>query len=176
MTQRGYRLSEQLARRRMLYPSSTIAAPSVLVIDVSPRHRGAGLALGRYYAIVLETDDELKELQRFLDAPRLAPVPPDLFDHRPSRLRSDNVLISRYEPPEEGWPWLLVCRWPESYAAAASGIPGCDMARGCYTTELFDKAEDVDSHSLAILQLLNSNSEISVRLIAADVLPPGGSA
>ncbi|MGB3930857.1 MAG: hypothetical protein WBL20_18075 [Sphingobium sp.] len=171
-----YRLSRHLASRRVLYPSITIAAPSVLVIDIPPLLRGDGLALGRYYAIILETDFELRELEDFLDAPRDAPVAPDLLDHRPSGLRSDSVLISRYEPPEEGWPWLLVCRWPEFYAAIARGMSDCAMARGCYTTELFEHPEDLDAHSLALLESLGKREDISIRLIAAEALPPAGNA
>lgn len=171
-----YRLSRSLAGRRILYPSTTIAAPSVLVIDIPPGLRGEGLALARYYAIILETDIELRELEDFLDAPRDAPVPPDLLDHRPSALRADSVLISRYDPPEEGWPWLMVCRWPESYASIAREVPGCAMARGCYTTELFERPEHLDAHSLALLESLGANHELSIRLIAAEALPPAGNA
>lgn len=171
-----YRLSRHLASRRALYSSTTIAAPSVLVIDIPPPLRGAGLALGRYYAIILETDFEMQELEAFLEAPRGAPVAPDLLDHRPSALKSDSVFISRYEPPEEGWPWLLVCRWPESYAAIAREMSDCAMARGCYTTELFEHPEEVDAHSLALVESLGRRRELSIRLIAAESLPSAGNA
>ena len=111
---RMYRLSDDLAKRRLLYPSPLISAPSVLVIDLPVSNRGAGLPLGRYYPIILETDDECAEIERFLNAPRRAAVRSDILDLRPSQLRSDNVLISRYDPPVAGWPWLSVCRWPDS--------------------------------------------------------------
>jgi hypothetical protein len=172
----GYRLSRHLAARRLLYRSSTIAAPSALVIDIPPALRGDGLALGRYYAIILETESEWRELEDFLDTPRDVPVPPDLLDHRPSALRSDNVFISRYEPPEEGWPWLLVCRWPECYAAVAREMSDGSMARGCYTTELFGTSEELDAHSLVLLQSLGKSHELSIRLIAGNALPPAGNA
>ena len=96
---RMYRLSDNLAKKRLLYPSPLISAPSVLVIDVPPLNRGTALPLGRYYPIILQTEDECAEIERFLIASRQEPVRPDIFDLRPSQLRSDNVLISRYNPP-----------------------------------------------------------------------------
>lgn len=171
-----HRLSQTLARVRMLYASPMIAAPSVMLIDMPVRNRGEGLALGRYYAIILETDEERAELERFLDEPRSAAVAPDLLDRRPSAMVSDNVLISRYEPPEEGWPWVLVCRWPEPYSRAAEVTPGCDMARGCYTMEVFDNPDDVEEHSIALLEQLSSYGELSIRMITPQSLSPSGTA
>jgi hypothetical protein len=63
MTHTTYRLSDDLARRRLLYPSSIISAPSVLLIDLTPSMRGAGLGLGRYYAMIIETDAEHAEIE-----------------------------------------------------------------------------------------------------------------
>ena len=170
-----YRLSEDLARRRILYPSHLISAPSVLVIDIPPSARGVGLALGRYYAIVLETDAERAELERYLHETREGPVPPDLLDHRPSALVSDHVLISSYDPPAEGWPWLLVCRWPASLTA---GIvePKVSMARGCYSMELFHSREAMEEGSVLLIQTLSAEHEISVRLLAADQMSAPGTA
>ena len=47
-----YRLSQTLARERMLYASPLIAAPSVMLIDMPIRNRGEGLALGRYLSLI----------------------------------------------------------------------------------------------------------------------------
>lgn len=171
-----YSLSQTLARERMLYASPMIAAPSVLLIDMPIQNRGEGLALGRYYAIILETDEERAELDRFLDEPRWAAVPPDIFDRRPSAMVSDNVLISRYEPPEQGWPWVLVCRWPEPYSSVAQNTPGCDMARGCYTMEVFGRSDDLEEHSRALLQQLGMHGEISIRMLTPHSLSLSGTA
>lgn len=85
MTLATYRLSDDLARRRTLYPSTIISAPSVLLIDVPAPLRGDGLGLGRYYAMILETDHEQAEAERLLDLPRPGPVAPDFSTtvHRP---------------------------------------------------------------------------------------------
>ncbi len=171
-----YRLSQTLARERMLYASPMIAAPSVMLIDMPIRNRGVGLALGRYYAIILETDEERAELDRFLNEPRSAVVAPDLLDRRPSAMVSDNVLISRYEPPAEGWPWVLVCRWPEPYSRVAKDTSGCDMARGCYTMEAFEHAADVEEHSIAILEQLGMHGELSIRMLTPQSLSRSGTA
>lgn len=171
-----YSLSQTLARDRMLYASPMIAAPSVMLIDMPLRNRGAGLALGRYYAIVLETDQERAELDCFLETPRKAPVAPDILDRRPSAMFSDNVLISRYEPPADGWPWLLVCRWPEDYSAAARQVPGSDMARGCYTMEVFRHGSELEAHSLCLIEQLATHSEIAIRLLTPSSLAKWGSA
>jgi hypothetical protein len=171
-----YSLSQTLARERMLYASPMIAAPSVMLIDMPLRNRGVGLALGRYYAIIMETDEERAELDRFLDEPRSAAVAPDLLDRRPSAMVADNVLISRYEPPEEGWPWVLVCRWPDPYSRVARETPGCDMARGCYTMEVFEHLEDVEEHSIALLEQLGTHGELSIRTLTPSSLSQSGTA
>lgn len=170
------RLSQTLARDRMLYVSPMIAAPSVMLIDMPVKNRGRGLALGRYYVIVLETEEECAELDRFLNEPQSMAVAPDLLDRRPSALVSNNVLISRYEPPAEGWPWVLVCRWPELYARAAKGMPGCDMARDCYTMEVFEHPADLEEHSIALLQQLGTQGELSIRMLTPQSLSQPGSA
>lgn len=100
------RLIDCLARERRFYPAPTLAAPGVMVIDVPPASRGPGLALGRYYPIVVETLAEREELEAYLHAERTADVVPDLFDMRGSALQSELVLVWRYEPPEPSWPWI----------------------------------------------------------------------
>lgn len=170
-----YRLCDDLARKRLFYPSPLISAPSVLVIDVPPLNRGTALPLGRYYPIILETDDERAEIECFLAAPRQEAVLPDIFDLRPSQLRSDNVLISRYDPPISGWPWLSVCRWPDRFAAAAVS-PGVAMARSCYTMELFNSAAELDESQIEIVASLGDRHEIELRLLTAGTMPMAGRA
>lgn len=169
------RLGDRIAKRRLLYPAPLIGAPSVMVLDVPEPNRGAGLALGRYYPIIVETDAELRELEGFLDEPRAALVVPDLLDHRPSQLWSGNVLILRYEPPAHGWPWLCLVRWPASFAEAAAE-QGIDMARGCYTMTLFEGSAGLDAHCVALLGTLGADHQLDLRMLSSDRLPPSGNA
>lgn len=170
-----YRLSNDLAKRRLLYPSPLISAPSVLVIELPVSNRGTGLPLGRYYPIILETEYEIEEIQRFLDQPRQEPVRPDIFDARPSRLRSDHVLVSRYDPPVPGWPWVSVCRWPNNFTKTGTSL-GAEMARGCYTMELFVTEADLDASQAAVVANLADRHELNLRLLSADALHCAGEA
>jgi hypothetical protein len=169
------RLADHLAKRRLLYPSPLVSAPSVLVIDIPADSRGPGLALDRYYAVILENEAEQAKLERFLCAWRPALVAPDIFDHPPSALQTDTVLISRYVPPIQGWPWVSVCRWPESFTEAARGL-NMGMARGCYTMELFHTSEALDHHVLVLLDALDKEHAISVRTLSAGMMPTSGNA
>jgi len=133
-----YRLVDHLALDRRFYPSPIPGGPNVLVIDIPVGSRGAGLALGRYYPVILETEAEVDEFDRFLQRLRPKAVRPDIFDHRPSAFHSEQILVTRFEPPELGWPWASICKWPDSFAR--SGLDqGLAMARGCYTMELFER-------------------------------------
>jgi hypothetical protein len=97
-------LCDCFARRRLLYPRPLSTAPSLLVIDIAEETRSESLALGRYYPIVLETDDELEELEAFLAKERDDIAVPDLLDWRPFQLVSSEVLVCRYDPQVPGWP------------------------------------------------------------------------
>lgn len=169
------RLADRLARRRQLYPSPLISAPSVMLIDVDPQFRGSTLALGRFYPIIVEADHELDELETFITMLRPAPVVPDLLDDRPSGLHAPRILISRYNPPAGGWPWLAVTCWPASMAAAAreAGVP---MARGRYTMEVFEDVGGLDAHCTTLLQALGRDQELELRLLSADRLAAAGTA
>ena len=169
------RLADHVAKRRLLYPSPLVSAPAVLVIDIPADSRGPGLALDRYYAVILENEAEQAKLERFLCAWRPALVPPAIFDHQPSALQTDTVLISRYDPPIPGWPWVSVCRWPESFAEAGRDLQ-MGMARACYTMELFHTSDALDHHVLALLDALDKEHAISVRTLSADMMPGSGNA
>ena len=171
----SFRLSHGLARRRLLYPSPMIAAPSVLLIDIPAASRGGALSLGRYYPVLIESSAEHGEMERFISAPRLKACLPDLLDRRPSNLRSDNILVSRYDPPAADWPWLSVAHWPPSFAEAARE-QGIDMARGCYTMEAFTTSDALDDHCSALLANLGAHCSIEVRLLTADRLAAPGHA
>lgn len=169
------RLVDYLARERMIYPSPLISAPSVLVIDVPEKSRGEALPLGRYYPIIIETDAEHEKLNRFINEARSRPEIPSLLDHRPSQLQADHVLISRYDAPADGWPWLCVVHWPRVFAQAAEKH-GITMARGCYTMELFARSEELEAHCAALLDGLRSQYEISVRVLSAGQIAAAGHA
>jgi hypothetical protein len=137
--------------------------------------RGRGLALDRYYGIILETDAEREEIESFLAAPRPRTVRPDLFDHRPSNLWADAILVSRYEPAAPGWPWLCVAFWPESFSLNARQH-GVSMARGRYTMEMFKNERDVEAHCLAMLDRLAADRSVSVALLSAETIADTGHA
>lgn len=169
------RLTDHLAKRRLFYPSALISAPGALVIDVPVGSRGPGLALDRYYVAILESEAEVAEMERLLAEPRSVPVPPDLFDDRPSGLLTDTILVSRYDPPKQGWPWLSICRWPASFAAAGGDL-GMNMARGCYTMEAFQTPAALEAHQAELLESLAREHSITVRTLSADRMPAPGTA
>ena len=94
-----YRLTDDLARRRMTYPAPILGSPGVLLIDLPTAFRGPGLLLGRFCAAVIESHEEEVEMSAFLAAPRAGPVRPALLDRRPSAIHSDHALITHFEPP-----------------------------------------------------------------------------
>lgn len=134
------RLSDHLAARWHLYPRPLATMPDVLLIDIPSDLASPSLPLGCYYPVIIETDAEAREIQAFLNQNRSRLVTPDLLDRRPSALRGDDIVFARYAPPYSGWPWLLLCRWPEAYAAL---VPRHDdhLARGAYTSECFETVD-----------------------------------
>lgn len=136
------RLTDHLAARRILYPRPLPTMPDVLLIDVPPVFASPSLPLGRYYPVIVETDDEYAEMNVFLAQDRPSLVVPELLDRRPSALRGDDIVFARYAPSVPGWPWLLLCRWPSAYAAM---VPAGDdyFARGAYTSEVFETADEL---------------------------------
>ena len=170
-----YRLTDDVARRRILYAAPIPAAPNVLVLDVPAEHRGTGLALGRYYPMVIETTAEIAEAEHQLAKERREKVLPRLFERRASAVRSDLIIVTRYEPPSRGWPWLLVCSWPDDMARIASER-GVLMARGCYTTEMFEEATALDDFCVALLDSLGEHRRLNVRFVSADRLGQEGRA
>jgi hypothetical protein len=43
------------------------------------------------------------------------------------------------------------------------------MARGCYTTELFDTSEARDEHDLLIVQSLRERHTLQIQLISSEI-------
>jgi len=129
------RLIDDLAARRVLYRRPLTTMPDVLLIDIPPAYGSPSLPLGRFFPVILETEAEYREMQAFLEQDRPQLAAPSLFDRRPSMLRSDAIVFARYAPPGAGWPWLLLCHWPEDCIALVP--PGGDhFARGSYTIEV----------------------------------------
>ena len=168
-----YRLTDDIARHRVFYPSPMVGTPHVLLIDIPPTARGPGLALDRYYVILTETEGEIAELEAFLAAPRAVPVRPDLLDHRPSAIRTDDILLIRYDPPASNWPWLSVCRWPRGTSQDEGAL---EMARGHYTFEAFAEQAVLERHCAELLTSLAWRCDLTIREISADRISAGGSA
>ncbi|MCP3732148.1 hypothetical protein M9978_17130 [Sphingomonas sp. MG17] len=139
--------------------------PDVLLIDVPARFAHPSLLLGRYDPILVETGAERTELEAYLAAPRDAPVRPDLFDRRPSALRARNITFASYSPPESGWPYLLLCHWPETYTGLASD-PAM-FARGAYTSEAFETVEALSVACGRLLDSLGGETGVSVTMVPA---------
>lgn len=155
------RLSDELAARRRLYSTPLITAPAVMLLDIPSRFAGAGLLLGRYYPVVLETLEELAEFERFLTAERSTLQAPDLLDRRASQLAGTQIVFFEYAPPAPNWPWTLFCHWPEAYASVAADDPHL-LARGAYTTEAFHCQEGLRISTAQIISSLGARSEVRI--------------
>ncbi|BAI96660.1 hypothetical protein Sj15T_09650 [Sphingobium sp. TA15] len=155
------RLSDELAARRRLYSMPLITAPALLVIDIPPAFAGAGLALGRYYPVIVETDDELAEFGAFLNEDRPALRPPDLLDRRPSQRDASAITFIEYAPPTNGWPWMLLCHWPRAFAAMAGTDPEM-LARGAYTTETLPSQAALQSVVISFVAAFGDGVEVVV--------------
>lgn len=156
------RIVDELAARRCYYSRSLPTLPDILLIDIPSRFGGTGLALGRYYPVIVETLAEHVEFETFLCAERPKLVPPKLLDRRPSALRLTNILLARYEPQAPGWPWLLLCCWPEYYTAMVPA-PGNEFARGAYTVDAFASPEEAHTAEIVLLESLGSGGARHVR-------------
>lgn len=158
-----YRLVNDLALERLLYLRVQVTLPDIMLIDVPVRFAHPSLPLGRYYPILLETEAEHRELERYLDASRTAPIRPDLFDRRRSALVAPCITLAQYPPPLPGWPWLLLCHWPPSHTALTDDP---DMfARGAYTIEAFETVETLSLTCGGLLAALSVRSKVEVHLV-----------
>jgi hypothetical protein len=115
--------------------------PDILLIDIPPGFAGDGLALGRYYPVILETLAEMHEFEAFLCERRSDLVSPSLLARRPSNLRTDDIVFARYSPPAPGWPWLQLCCWPSRYTMMVPHSAD-EFARGAYTVDAFESDEE----------------------------------
>jgi hypothetical protein len=158
--------TSRLMRTRVFYPSPLMTAPSVMVIDLPVPYRGEGLALGRYYPIIIETDSERDKLEAAFEQEREGAWPPDLFDQRPSSIWTDRILISRHRPPVPDWPWLCVTHWPNRLSDRAVDRSG-PTVRGCYRIEFFETAIALDAHCAILLGGLEAEYPGQVRMLSA---------
>ncbi len=129
------RLADTIARRRACYPRPLPTLPDLCVIDVPRRFAAPLLPLGRFYPVIVETNAEWREWDAFLDADRVAPVAPDLFDRRPSALSTAGITFAHYDPPAPSWPWVLLCHWPACHVEIADDHDDL-FARSAYSMEV----------------------------------------
>ncbi|WP_404337892.1 hypothetical protein AB2M62_03665 [Sphingomonas sp. MMS12-HWE2-04] len=158
-----YVLNQDLARRRLFYPRPILTLPDVMVIDIPARFAAPSLPLGRFYPIMVETEREQLELAQFLAEDRPGPVSPDLLDYRATQLSAQNITIATYDPPETGWPWLLLCHWPAAYSAMVGDRS--TFARGAYTTEMFETLDALNAASAQLLSVLGAANDLDVQLL-----------
>lgn len=160
-------LSTTLARHRIFYPRPILAMPDILMIDIPPEFRGADLRLGNYHPILVETIAEQRELEAYLEEERPVPSSPALLDARPSRLSAEHITVAHYAPPSQGWPYVLLCRWPPDLAAAAPEELRL-FARGAYTIELYNDRDQLERASDTLLTLLKRRRRTRVEIILPD--------
>ncbi len=169
------RLSNTLVRRRLFYNRPIDTTPDLVVLDIAPPFASPSLPLGRYYVVIVETSDELAELNAFLEQERTALVPPDLLDQRPSRRATAHVTLCRYGPPRPGWPEILLCHWPAEQIALVES-PGENFARAAYTLELFPSLAALADSAAKLIEAFGDSTPVSVTMIAGEHLPAAGHA
>lgn len=114
-----------------------------------------------FIAFVAETDEELdsvvagfsQPVPHFDGRPDLRQGPGRLVG-LPSRWDTNPGIVGLYLPPEPGWPYIVLSRWP-----LLIGLQN-DAARGVYTWELFG---DVDS-ALALMDRVGGTGVMQVLL------------
>ncbi len=159
------RLTDHIAALRHLYRHPRAFAPSLMVIDIPRMLAGDGLALGRYYPVIIENEQELAEFEAFLSDARDRPVAPNLLDHRPSNRAVDGITFFEYAPSAPGWPWLLLCQWPTVLAEQLHADPDL-LARGAYTTETFASRAELLDGVTELLGMIDKTRPVHVMLRA----------
>ena len=155
------RLSDELAARRRLYAMPLVTAPAVMVIDIPPRLAGQGLALDRYYIVMIETDEELAAFEAFLTVDRDGLRAPDLLDRKPSCREAGEISFFEFSPPEPGWPWILLCHWPRHFARMFGTVPDA-FARRAYWMEAFDDREGLEAALKAHIAAFGELADVKV--------------
>jgi hypothetical protein len=160
-------LNATIARHRVFYPRPILAMPDIVMIDLPAEFRDPHLRQGRYHLILVETVAEQDELEVYLADECEVPSLPDLLDARPSGLTADHITVAHYSPPADDWPYVLLCSWPADLAAATPEDLRM-FVRGVYTLELFEKREELERASDALLALLKRRRRARVETILPD--------
>ena len=158
-----YRLVDDMARVRRLYRRPLPTLPDLLLIDVPPSFASPALPLGRYYPVIIESPEEAIEFDAFLSQPRAAPIVPDLFDRRPTALRTERITFATYAPDDSRWPFLLLCHWPARFTAFTTDP--MMFARTAYTVEVFDTEPDLYRAADQLLAVLGADAPVTISTI-----------
>jgi hypothetical protein len=164
------RIPPRPALRRMIYPRPVADLPDILMVDV-PSEKLSNAVGERFHPILVETAAELGEIDQWLGRPPRGTWWPYDFNHRPSLLATPQVVIAHYAPLTYGWPFVLLCRWPDSVIALAR--PGGELLRDCYTCDLFMSHARIEIASDALVAAIERGfGSGSVATIAPDWSPP----
>jgi hypothetical protein len=163
-----------IVRRRIYYPRPIAGLPDILMIEMVAEFRRGNLPLGRFYPILVETAEEQQEVEDYLNEPREHVGPPDLLDARPATLPADHITIAHYGPSTDGWPFVLLCRWPADLAATWPEYLRI-FARGVYTFELFRERRQLERASDNLLFGLKQRRPcFNIEVIPPEWLPQEG--
>lgn len=158
-----YRLTDDIARARRLYPRPLATLPDLLLIDIPALFASRSLPLSRFYPVILETDEERQEFDDFLSAPRAGPISPDLLDRRPSHLSAERIVFAAYPAPTSPWPHVLLCHWPPGYTMLSSDPT--HFARGAYTIEVFDIEARIYETAEHLVEVLSRRGAVDISII-----------
>lgn len=165
-------LDTTIVRRRIYYPRPIAGLPDILMIEVGSEFRRRSLPLGRYYPMIVETAEEQQEVEDYLNKPREQVGPPDLLDERPAILLAEHITIAHYGPSADGWPFVLLCRWPADLTATAPEHLRM-FARGAYTFDLFREERRLERASDSLLLCLERRGQaLNIEVIPPEWSPP----
>ena len=160
-------LGTTIVHRRIYYPRPIVGLPDILMIEIETEFRRGNLPLGRFYPMLVETVEEQQEVEDYLNAPREHVGPPDLLDARPAIFPAEHITIAHYGPSADGWPFVLLCRWPPNFTASAPKHLRI-FARGVYTFDLFWEQRRLERASDDLLLSLERREQS----FNIEVIPP----
>lgn len=160
-------LNATIAKNRVFYPRPLAPMPDILMIDLLGGLPAGTRSPGRFHPILCETVFEQEEFEQFLDIERGQPFPSEPLDARPSVLPPSHTTIAHYGPPAEGWPYVLLCRWPPELTAVAPKELNM-FVRDSYTVELFDQHEELEEATERLLDLMKRLRRMRVEIVLPD--------